>query len=122
MSVKINVVGIKEATDFLKKKENQIEQKKDVGLSKAAIFVQGEVKASIAGQRAEHVSVDTGRFLNSVDFKVGTDDAIVYSDVEYADKLEYGTSKFPARMHFRNSKSRNQEQVVQILNQEVSSI
>ena len=83
------------------------------------MFIQGEVKSSIAGQRAEPTSVDTGRFLNSVDVILGKDIGIVFTDVEYAKHLEYGTSKFHARSHFRNTKFRNQDKVKEIIKEEI---
>jgi hypothetical protein len=81
-------------------------------IHKAGFMVEAEVKASIAGQRDELRSVDTGRFLSSVN----TDNSVklqstVKSDVEYAPHLEYGTSRITARKHFRNSARRKESQV-----------
>ena len=120
MSVSIEVSGIPEALKFLNTKEKDIDKGITAGLSKAAVFIQGEVKSSIAGQRAEPTSVDTGRFLNSVDFMVGNDEAVVFTDIDYAKFLEYGTSKFTARPHFRNTKSRNQDKVKDIIKEEIN--
>jgi hypothetical protein len=72
--------------------------------------VEGEVKASVAGQRAELTSVDTGRFMNSVN----TDNSRflvseIKSEVHYAKFLEFGTSKLSPRRHFQNSLSRKKK-------------
>lgn len=76
-------------------------------LIKAGFFVQNEVKASIAGQRGEPTSVDTGRFLNSVSVKeAGNLQVSIFTDIEYAKFLEYGTSKLEPRPHFTNTAKR----------------
>lgn len=114
-NVKIEI----KADQFLKdirKYDQEIQNKLDQNTLKAAFLMEGEIKASIAGQRAEPRSVDTGRFLNSVTAsKTGRFSSKVFSDVEYADKLEYGTVKIPPRRHFRNSAIRNTSKVQQII-------
>jgi len=121
MGVKISVEGIPELKEYLKNKVNKIKSKEQMGLTKAALFMQGEVKSSIAGQRAEPTSVDTGRFLNSVDINIGKIDAIIFSDIPYANHLEYGTTRIKPRSHFRNSKARNQDKVIEIIEKEIKS-
>ena len=113
--ISITVKGLKEVVAALKSKAGELQKKTDQALMKAGFFLEGEVKESIAGRRAEHSSVDTGRFLQSVStIKKSKDSVMVETDVEYANFLEYGTSKFPARSHFRNSAARNREKVKQI--------
>ena len=118
----MTVLGLAKTQAYLGKKKSNVAALEKAGLTKAAAFMQIEVKASIAGRRSEHVSVDTGRFINSVNFQVGKDDAVIFSNVPYADFLEFGTSSFPARSHFRNSKSRNQKEAVGMINTEVKKI
>lgn len=85
-------------------------------LFQGALFLEGETKESIAGHRAEPTSVDTGRFMSSVKSKTVDNESVeVYSDVDYAQYLEFGTSKMSARSHFRNSADRNEGQVVKIV-------
>lgn len=122
MSVKLIITGVNAAKRYLIKKEKGVEVKEKIGLTKAAIFMQGEVKQSIAGHRAEKNSVDTGRFLNSVDINVGKTDAVIFSDLEYSKFLEYGTSKFNGRHHFRNTKNRNKSKAIEIVNNEIKKI
>ena len=120
--VQVIVKGMKNVVNFLNKKKKEIEKNEQIGLTKAAIFMQGEVKESIAGRKAEHASVDTGRFLNSVDINVGKQDGGVFSNLPYAKFLEYGTSKFNGRRHFNNSKDRNKQKVVEIMQKQINSI
>lgn len=122
MSVKIDVRGIKKAQRYLKGKRKKVESEASDGIKKATIYLHGEVKESIAGRRAEPTSVDTGRFLNSVDFVVSKDDGVVFSNVPYAKHLEFGTTKLKARKHFSNSKDRNQREIKQIIKNQVDNI
>lgn len=111
MTVKIDVVGLKKARKFLSMSKTQIKIGITRGISKATLFVQGEVKSSIAGRRAEPTSVDTGRFLNSVDFQTSKDNGVVFSKLPYAKFLEFGTGKFRGRRHFNNSKDRSKKKI-----------
>ena len=122
MSVKITISGLQETNNYLKGKNTKTKSLAKAGLTKAAIFMQGEVKMSIAGQRAETRSVDTGRFLNAVDLAVGTKDAVIFSALPYAKFLEFGTSRFPARKHFRNTKDRNKGKAVAIMQKEINKL
>jgi len=79
---------------------------------KAGFVVEAEVKQSISGHRPEPKSVDTGAFINSI----STDTSkplisTIASHVPYDVFLEYGTSKREPRHHFRNSKSRTESKV-----------
>lgn len=122
MSLSIEVEGLRKSRNFLSRKKRKIPIKEKVGLTKAAVFLQGEVKDSIAGRRQEQVSVDTGRFLNSVAFQVGRNEAWVFSDVPYAQFLEDGTPKFKGRKHFKKSKQRNQTKIVGIVENSIKSL
>lgn len=117
--ISMKVIGAKENKRFLKKKSNEIKAGAQEGLTKAALHVQNEVKLSIAGRKAEKRSVDTGRFMGSVDKEVGKFDAIVFSDLEYSKFLEFGTSRFRARRHFQNTKAREKKKIIQILQKEI---
>jgi phage gpG-like protein len=117
--IKINIKGIDKTKAFLSKKRKNISKGTQEGLKKAAFFMQGEVKQSIAGHRNEPTSVDTGRFLNSVDLEVGKDDAVIFTNISYAKFLEFGTSSFRPRRHFQNSKSRNQNKVTELIKKSV---
>jgi len=122
MSVSIQILGVKKTKAFLRKKKLNTNIQANIGLTKAAIFMQGEVKSSIAGRRSEPTSVDTGRFLNSIGFTAGKLDAIVFSLVNYARFLEFGTSRFVGRRHFNNSLDRNRLNIRNILNKQIKNI
>lgn len=122
MAVSIEVKGLTGAKAFIASKGKRAELLVNRGLSRSAILVQGEVKDSIAGNRAEKKSVDTGRFLNSVSIKVSKLTAQVFSLVKYADFLEFGTSKFTGRRHFRNTAHRVKPKIVNIIQAEINKI
>lgn len=120
MTVDIEIKNVKEVSNYISKVSRESTKAMGKALSKAAIYVQGEVKMSIAGQRAEKQSVDTGRFLNSVGIKQKGDDAEVYSDLSYAKFLEFGTSKTRARKHFMNTKNRSRNKIKEIFDTKIS--
>lgn len=87
---------------------------------KIGFFMEGEVKASIAGQRAEPTSVDTGRFLNDVKGRAEGLTATIGTSLDYPEHLEHGTSKIRPRRHFGNSLSRNKQRIIDSLKTPVS--
>ena len=122
-SVKVEVIGAKEAQEFLNKKRKRVDNKLiPQGIKNATFFLQGEVKQSIAGRRAETRSVDTGQLLNSVQGQPGKDDGIVFSQVKHARPIEFGTSRFTGRKHFRNSAARNKAKIMKILDDSIKNI
>ncbi len=113
--MKIDVRGIKKTVAMLVVSKAVVNRGSEEGLKKAALHVQNEVKSSIAGHRAEPTSVDTGRFLNSVDLEAGKEEAVVFSEVPYSKHLELGTSRIAPRRHFENSKNRNKRKIKEII-------
>ena len=122
MSVSIKLKGVPRVRRFLSFKKNQINILSNIGLTKAAIFVQGEVKTSIARGKNAPVAVDTGQFLSSVDFSVKKDSAIVFSNVPHAPPVEFGTSRMRARPHFRNTAFKEKQSVRMIINREIKKV
>jgi len=121
--VSVIVEGAKEAKRFLDNKQMKLSNSLiPQAIKDATIFLQGEVKLSIAGNRAEPKSVDTGRFLNSVDLVTTKDNGAVFTDLSYAKGLEFGTSRLKARKHFNNSKDRNAEKIKQIVQKDVDKL
>ena len=119
----IQVLGLKEVEQMLKEKSKEMIQRADEAVKQSVFFIEGEVKESIAGHRAEHMSVDTGRFLNSVKgTKTGLMQGKVESNVGYGQFLEYGTSKIEPRAHFRNTVARNELKVKEMIQSEVKKI
>lgn len=116
-------VDTKGALKFLKRTNEEEKQAVTKAMKQVAFFMEGEVKESISGNRAEKKSIDTGRFRGSV--KGTLKDPVtaqVESNLPYAKFLEYGTSKVSARRHFRNSVTRNKQKVLQYIQNEVSKV
>jgi len=116
MGFSIKIEGLPRLKKVLSKESKQKLDSANSAIHKAGFFLQGEVKESVAGRRAEHVSVDTGHLLQSVE----TDNSDflqsrVFSGVKYAKFIEFGTSKFTARRHFRNSLERNKSKIVDFI-------
>lgn len=123
MGINIDISGIPQVKKYLKSKNKQVNTSLKKGITNATVFLQGEVKMSIAGEKNEPRSVDTGRFLNSVGFEVKDYDGKVFSNVPYAKKLEFGTDfKNSPRKHFTNSAARSKDKIIQLIKAQLSSV
>jgi len=117
------ITGVAGVRRFIGTKEKNVTGSLKRALNLVGIHVQGEVKTSIAGQRSETKSVDTGAFFRSVDFKTGADSVSIFSKLPYAQKLEFGTNfKDSPRKHFRNTLAREKEKAKQIIQKEINKI
>lgn len=92
------------------------------GIEKATKVVKEEVTESVKGRKAEPKSVDTGQFRDSVDSSVTKDEGRIFSDVEHSIFLEFGTTRIPARRHFRNSLDRKKPEISKLIRTEVIKI
>jgi phage gpG-like protein len=119
--VTIEVEGTALVLKALDKVEKDILSNLPQQYNQIASFMEGEVKLSIAGQRGEHRSVDTGRFMNSVQGRFGNDFALVFTPLEYPLYLEYGTRNIQPRWHFHNSLIRNRIKIQEYLNEAIKS-
>jgi HK97 gp10 family phage protein len=115
-------INVKDAIGKLDKATEEMKTKISEGTRDAGFYIEGEVKASIAGQRGEPTSVDTGNFLNSVTTEAEGINTKVYSDVEYAKYLEYGTSRINPRRHFQNSLIRNKDKIKEYIAKKIKEI
>lgn len=128
MSVKISILGAENARQYLIQQHKRTQSAIIKSMDQVGFFMEGEVKESIAGHRAEPSSVDTGQFLQSIEHQVSSDinskemQAVIASNVEHAQYLEYGTSSIAPRRHFQNSLARNQRKVQEMLANNVSKI
>lgn len=118
----IKVKGMENATAFIRAKGVEALKRAEKGVAESALFLRAEVVESIGGRRAEPASVDTGRFKNSVQDESNGLKGRVFSDLEYAKFLEFGTSKIQARHHFRNSMKRNEKKIQDFIQAEVNKI
>ena len=115
-TVTVEIKGIAEAIRKIREKGQDILRGKDAKTLQAANFVQQEIQESIVGNRVEPKSVATGNFANSIEVsKIKEGEYSVYTDVEYAKFLEYGTSKLTPRSHFRNTVNRNRAAAITII-------
>jgi len=104
MKVSVNVMGVKELVEYMSHKQELVKTKLPDGIRDATLIMHNGIKQSIAQGTNAQVAVDTGRFLNSVDFEnIDSNTAKIFSELEYAKFIEYGTSKMAARPHFRNT-------------------
>ena len=111
----IKIEGINKVANFLNTKKVVVDKSVQAGLEQAGLFMEGEVIESIAGHRQEPTSVDTGNFIHSVKHNTSEDATVISSPINYAQYLEHGTSKLPARHHFENSLKRNKDKIIKIL-------
>lgn len=118
--VSVQLLGVGETIRQLRAAGKEIENGADLGVVKAAAFVEEEVKESISGRRAESQSVDTGHFVGDVKIsKLKKAEAKVHApNTPYANVLEYGGAGRQPRNHFRNTKSRTQRDVRDIIKKE----
>ena len=129
--VQVEILGIGEVMRMLQSKGEQIEAGADFGVVRAGTFIQEEVKESIIGNRAEHKSVDRGTFANSIEFiKTGKAIGVVkpkkvsypngQNTEEVATILEYSATILGGpRSHFRNTKTRNEKKIKDIIDAEI---
>ncbi len=106
----------------------------DLGVVKAASFIQEEVKESIAGNRVEHKSVDTGLLIDSIEVE-RPEEAVaiikpkrkVYPGTnttteEVATIIEFSPNiKGGPRSHFRNTEKRKKQEVRGIIDKAIRS-
>jgi len=120
-NIKYEVRGIAETMRQMVANKIKINMGEQFGIIRGASFIQEEVKESIAGKRVEPKSVDTGKFINSIQItNVKKDSADVTSNVPYANYLEYGTTRLDARNHFKNTQARNWKKVQEIIQSEIN--
>lgn len=115
-------IDVSKAVGRIEDASKAVKDKIAEGTRTAGFFMEGEVKASIAGQRSEPTSVDTGNFLNSVTTEAEGINTKVYTDVEYAKYLEWGTSKMNPRKHFQNSLIRNVDKIREYIAKKIKEI
>ena len=88
----VKVLGIPQVKRLLKKTNKKTFNNANKAVHDSGFLIEGEVKQSIAGRKAEPKSVDTGRFLNSINTDNTKElESRVFSNVNYAKFLEFGT-------------------------------
>ena len=133
--VDIQIIGEQEVIRRLLRQKKIIEGASDLGVIRAGGFVESEVKESIAGNRVETKSVDTGRFGNSIEFtKTARAEGVIKpKKVSYPNSssttedvalfMEFGTSQRPfPRLHFTNTRLRTKSKVRDIIQTEINNV
>lgn len=121
--VDIKILGVPEFKRMMEKKQAKVSEILPESIKKATLYLHGKVKESIARGTNAPVSVDTGRFLNSIDFAViDKNTSKVFTDLYYAKFLEYGTSRMSARPHFRNTAMVEKDKIHNDMRADVKSI
>jgi hypothetical protein len=121
-SFTIKLEGFNAVQKMLETKRKDVIAKVGVANVQVAMFMEGEVKASIAGRRDEHISVDTGNMMRSVHGKATDTGAEIVGGADYTYFIEEGTSKFQGRHHFRNSLQRNTDKINNFYNKKIKEI
>lgn len=121
MAFSMKVFGVANTIKFLTAKNVAIKTiAVPRGLMNGAKIMKNEVEASIAGQRAEKRSVDTGAFLHNILIRALSSDTIaILTDFNYPPYLEFGTSRIPARRHFSNSMERKRNEAIYEIQKEI---
>lgn len=123
MVVSIKVKGLAAAGLFLKRKDKESLTLANNAVQKAGFFIEGEVKQSIAGHRAEPRSVDTGRFLNSINMTQPAPlTAVISTPLDYPKILEFGGVNRRPRRHFKNTAIRNTIKIKNFIESEIKKI
>jgi hypothetical protein len=114
MGFKIEIKNTKEFQKFMDEKQKAVAKTLPEGVKEATIYLQNKIKDSIARGTNAPIAVDTGRFLNSVDFAVVDENTSkVFTDLEYSKFIEFGTSRMASRPHFRNTLFVEQGKILQ---------
>jgi hypothetical protein len=117
IAVKMEIEAFKKA---MAEKRKAVEKVLPESIKDGTLYLRNKVAESIARGTNASVAVDTGRFLNSVDIDTISENAAkVYTDLEYAQFIEYGTSKMESRPHFRNTAFVEQWNLIQVFNNKV---
>lgn len=119
--VRYEIKGIVDTIRALRKKGIDIVNGVEVGLVQGVNLVENEVKESIAGNRVETRSVDTGEFINSINNdKVSKTHYKVFTPLDRAKFLEHGTIHIKKRNHFKNTRLRTSKDVKDVIEKETS--
>ena len=126
-NMSMNIIGINTTKIFLLGKKGNSSKAAEEAIKKAGFFIQAEVVESIAGHRAEHVSVDTGYFMDSILSVFPTSLSANIScnkyPVNYANNREYNPNIISGpRKHFVNTKERNEKKIHEFFNSEIKTI
>ena len=103
----MKIEGLKELEKKMKQLSNVARKEaKQEALHAGSVLVQG--------QATLNAPVDTGNLRSSIDFEVGSEDAVIFTPVEYAPFLEYGTSRQASQSFMRPALDNNKGNIVKL--------
>lgn len=107
--IDFEIKGVSEFIRMLENVNREVVERVDRDILQLAISVEEELKLSVAGMGDEPKSVDTGHFINDIRTdRIDYAEVVIHApDTEYAEHLEYGTSRMAPRWHFTNTAERN---------------
>jgi len=121
MTVKINIQGINRTMAVLQSKKMDMDKEIKQSMEIVGRHMQNEVKLSIGGHKAEHVSVDTGHLMGNVFFQTMKGGVMIFTHVPYANIVEYSTRIAGGpRRHFNNSLDRNKLKIREIIRNQIN--
>ena len=122
-TVNVTLLGAHDVAKMIWNVTNEIVDQTKLQLLNSATYAVYEVQASIKGERGEPKSVDTGNFANSIQAQPVSDNSVsVFSEVEYAPFLEYGTIYMEPRAHFQNTAFRIEPNLKEEFNAVITKI
>lgn len=114
MTVKLDLTELERLESKAVKNLNQ-------GIISASLFLEGEIKFALAGQRPPLPRrVDTGRLMNSITTSnVAPMECVVWTNIEYSPYIEFGTTRINPGRHFSYMATVNAEKMTKIVGQQV---
>ena len=113
----MKIEGMKE----LEKKLDQLsdvlkKEAKQEALHAGSVLVQGQatLNAPVGQYKGSRVG---GNLRSSIDFEVGSEDADIFTPVEYAPHVEYGTSNMAAQPFLRPALDNNKSNIIKVFSQ-----
>jgi len=101
----------------LKELEKKMKQLSDVARKEAKQEALHAGSVLVQGGATLNAPVDTGNLRSSIDFEVGSEDADIFSPVQYAPHVEFGTSKMAAQPFLRSSLDSNKNNIIKIFSE-----
>ena len=118
----IQIKGIEEVKRYLKDKNIEALRKVSAALNQSVLFLEAQIKNSISHGTNAPIAVDTGNFMRSTTSEVYGFTGRIINYAEYGQYVEYGTSKMPARPHFRNTVFANQNKIEEFMKAKIKEI
>ena len=103
MNVFMNISGVTAALRNLNNLSEKIVKGKDMAINICCLKIEADAKKNITEMKA----VDTGRLRSSITHEVKPGEGRVGTNVEYAQFVEYGTSKMKPRPYLYNAFQKN---------------